>query len=89
MKETPKHSPREEHCPSPKEEAVLGKDGQRANYMLFLVFFSFIPPERSSALDDHTKWKYFSSRYNKMEKYMFIRISGNYMKQKMTCLVGP
>lgn len=44
MKETPKHSPREEHCPSPKEE-VLGKDGQRTNYMLFLVFFSFIPPE--------------------------------------------
>lgn len=80
MKETPKHSPREEHFPSPKEEAVLGKDGQRTSYMLFLVFFSFISPDRSSALDDHTKWKYFSIRYNKMEKYMFIRISGNYVK---------
>lgn len=80
MKETPKLSPGEERFPSLKEEAVLSKDGQRTNYTLFLFFFSFIHPERSSALDDHIKWKYFSIRYNKMEKHMFIRISGNYMK---------
>ena len=89
MEQIPKHSPREEHCPSPKAEAVLGEDGPRPKLHNLLSFAHPSSREVIGIGATTRDWNTFLSDVIRWKKIFLLEFQEIAWKEKWPALIGP